>query len=74
MKQDSRTMNIINPELQGMPLRDYHEELNIRSHKAGYTSRDGGSIPPKIMERGCGKSKVAKVWPRDKNGNLIGDD
>ena len=56
-----------------MSLKDYHEELNIRSHKAGYTSREGGPIPLKIMTRGCGESKVTKVWPRDENDNLIGD-
>lgn len=72
MKQDPRTMNIINPELRGMPLRDYHEELNIRTSKAGYTARDGGQIPPKIIARGCGESKL-NIWPRDKNGDLIGD-
>lgn len=72
MKQDSRTMDIINPELRGMPLRDYHEELNIRSHKAGHTTRKGGPIPLKIMARGCGESKL-NIWTRDKNGNLIGD-
>ena len=73
MKQDPRTMNIINPELCGMPQRDYLQELNIRSHKAGHTTREGGGILPKIMARGFGKAKVAKVWPRDKNNNLIGD-
>lgn len=72
MKQDSRTMDIINPELQGMPQRDYYQELNIRSHKAGYTTRKGRSIPLKIMVRGCGPSKL-NIWPRDKNGKLIGD-
>ena len=73
MKQDPRTMDIVNPELYGMPQRDYLQELNIRSHKAGHTTREGKRIPPKIMARGCGESKVAKTWPRDNNGNLIGD-
>ena len=72
MKQDSRTMNIVNPELRGMPQRDYEEELNIRSHKAGHTTREGKPVPAKIMSTGFGKSKL-NVWPRDKNGNLIGD-
>lgn len=72
MKQDSRTMDIINPELRGMPLRDYHEELNIRSHRAGYTTRKGGLIPLKVMAQGCGESKL-NIWPRDENGNLMGD-
>jgi len=72
MKEDPRTMDIINPELKGMPERDYHEELNIRSHCAGYTTRKGGPIPLKIQNRGFGVSKL-NVWPRDENGNLIGD-
>ncbi len=72
MKQDPRTMDIINPELQGMPQRDYHEELNIRSHKAGYTTRNGKPKPLKIMARGFGLSKL-NVWPRDENNNLKGD-
>jgi len=72
-KKDPRTMNIINPELRGMPQRDYLQELNIRSHKAGYTARDGGPIPQKIMANvGIGKSKLNN-WPRDEHGNLIGD-
>lgn len=72
MKQDPRTMDIINPELKGMPLHDYHEELNIRTSKAGHTTREGKPIPLKIMARGYGKSKL-NIWPRDKNENLIGD-
>lgn len=71
-KNDPRTMDIINPELRGMPQADYEQELNIRSHKAGYTTREGGSIPPTIMARGVGESKL-NIWPRDEDGNLIGD-
>ncbi len=64
-------MDIINPELRGMPQKDYVEELNIRSHKAGYTTREGHSIPSKIMtSMPFGKTKL-NLWPRDKNGNLI---
>ncbi len=72
MKPDPRTMNIINPELRGMPEYDYKQELNIRSSRAGYTTREGNPIPLKIMSRGCGESKL-NVWPRDENGDLIGD-
>lgn len=72
MKQDSRTMDIINPELKGMPQVDYLQELNIRSHRAGYTTREGGPIPIKIMARGVGPSKL-NIWPRDENRDLIGD-
>lgn len=73
MKEDPRTMDIINPELKGMPHNDYVQELNRRSHRAGYTTRDGKPIPAKIMSRGFGESKL-NVWPRDANGNLIDDD
>lgn len=74
MKEDSRTMDILNPELRGMPQSDYEQELNIRSSKAGYTTREGRPVPLKIMSRvGLGKSKL-NVWARDRNGDLIGDD
>ena len=72
MKEDPRTMDIINPELKGMPQADYLQELNIRTSKAGYTTREGEPIPRKIQNRGFGESKLS-IWPRDKNGNLIGD-
>jgi len=73
MKQDPRTMDIVNPELRGMPEEDYKEELNIRSHRAGYTTRNGGPKPLRIMATvSFGKRKL-NVWPRDKDGNLIGD-
>jgi len=70
MKEDPRTLDIINPELRGMPQKDYEEELNIRSHNAGYTNREGGPIPRKVMCRGFGESKL-NVWPRDDEGNLV---
>ena len=28
--------------------RELREEVNSRTHRAGYTSREGGQIPPKI--------------------------
>jgi len=73
MADDPRTMDIINPELRGMPQKDYLQELNIRSHRAGHATRKGKPIPPKIMTMvPFGKRKL-NVWPRDKDGNLIGD-
>jgi len=70
---DSRTMDIVNPELRGMPQADYMQELNRRSHKAGHTTREGKPIPLKIMTTvPFGKTKL-NIWPRDKDGNLIGD-
>jgi len=73
MTNDPRTMDIINPELRGMPQEDYLQELNIRSHRAGYTTRKGGPVPLKIMSRGFGESKL-NVWPRDPiTGKLIDD-
>ena len=72
-KNDPRTMNIINPELRGMPQADYLQELNIRTSKAGYTTREGGPVPDKIMAGvGVGKIKL-NIWERDKQENLIGD-
>ena len=50
--------------------RDLVEEVNSRTHRAGYTTREGGSVPLKIMTCGMGQSKL-NVWPRDKEGNLI---
>lgn len=73
MTDDPRTMDIVNPELRGMPQRDYEQELNIRSHRAGYTTREGRPIPAKIMATvSVGKMKF-NVWPRDRDGNLVGD-
>ena len=72
MQDDPKTMDIINPELRGMPQEDYLQELNIRSSRAGYTTREGKQIPQKIMARGFCVSKL-NVWPRDNEGNLIGD-
>ena len=72
-KLDPRTMDIVNPELRGMPQEDYLQELNIRSHRAGHTTREGGPIPLKISEAvGIGERNY-NIWPRDKKGNLIGD-
>ena len=71
MKPDPRTMNIVNPELRGMPQKDYLEELNIRSSKAGHTTRKGGPIPPKIMTSVKFGKRKYNLWPRDKDGNLI---
>jgi len=73
MKSDPRTMDIVNPELRGMPQKDYLQELNIRSHRAGHTTREGGPIPPKIMTTVAFGEVKFNVWPRDENGNLIED-
>ncbi len=49
------------------------EEVTRRAHKAGYCTRDGNPTHgTKIMGPGIGESKIS-VWPRDENGNLIGD-
>ena len=49
------------------------DEVNRRTHKAGYTTKYG-ECPhrTKIMNRGYGDKSI-RVWPRDKEGNLIGD-
>ncbi len=49
------------------------DEVNLRSHKAGYTNRQGEpTYSTKIMAQGFGESKL-NVWPRDEQGNLIDD-
>lgn len=53
--------------------KDLRDEVNRRNAKAGYTTRLGEpTYGTKIMSPGIGRSKL-NVWPRDKNGNLIGD-
>jgi len=50
------------------------EEVNRRSFKAGYTDRDGQPRSgPKIRSfGGLGENRIS-TWPRDEQGNLIGD-
>jgi len=49
------------------------EEVNRRTAKAGYTTRYGEDpLATKVQNRGYGESKL-NVWPRDDNGQLIGD-
>lgn len=54
--------------------KDLREEVLCRNAKAGYTTRYGEpTFATKIMTTvPFGKVKL-NVWPRDKNGNLIGD-
>jgi len=52
---------------------DLKDEINLRTSKAGYTTRDGNpTFGTKIMGPGIGFSKLNQ-WPRDGNGNLIDD-
>lgn len=53
---------------------ELRDEVNSRTAKAGYTTRYGEcpystKIQTTVL---CGKTKI-NVWPRDKNGQLIGD-
>lgn len=55
------------------PVEDVKAEILSRSAKAGYCTREGNpTFGTKIMGPGIGESKIS-VWPRDENGNLIGD-
>ena len=50
------------------------EEVNRRSFKAGYTDRDGQPRDrPKIRSFGGLSENKLSIWPRDEQGNLIGD-
>jgi len=33
------------------PEHEVREEINSRTHRAGYTTRSGGPVQPKIMSR-----------------------
>jgi len=49
------------------------DEVLRRNAKAGYCTRNGEPVAAtKIMSNGIGESKL-NVWPRDENGQLIGD-
>jgi len=62
---------LISPLVSEADMRD---EMNKHSHKSGYTTRHGNpTYGTKIMGPGIGESKLNQ-WPRDKDGNLIGDD
>lgn len=51
--------------------KDFRAEVNLRTARAGYTTRDGGRIPRRIMAAiNFGRTKL-NVWPRDEQGNLI---
>lgn len=53
--------------------KDLREEVNSRTSKAGYTTKYGECpYRTKIQNRGYGDRPI-NVWPRDENGNLIGD-
>lgn len=58
----------------GLSTPALRDEINRRTHKAGYTDRDGQlKDPPKIRSfGGLGENKL-NVWPRDENGELIDD-
>jgi hypothetical protein len=50
---------------------DLRDEVNLRTCRAGYTTRDGGPIPRRPTAAvNWGRQKL-NVWPRDGRGNLI---
>ena len=54
-------------------MQDFRDEVNFRTHRAGYTTRDGGRKLLKIQTSvSWGRTKF-NVWPRDADGNLIDD-
>jgi len=61
-------MEIVPPD---MSKKDLHEEVNYRTHRAGYTTRSGGKKPLKIQTTvSWGRPKL-NVWLRDAAGILI---
>ena len=66
-----------NSELEIIPPgeseKSLREEVNRRTSKAGYTTRNGEPIcRTKIMNNGFGESKL-NIWPRNEQGQLIDD-
>lgn len=50
------------------------DEVNARSAKAGYTTRLGEPPYSTKIQTVCGWGKERlNVWPRDKDGHLIGE-
>ena len=51
--------------------RDLYEEVNSRTCRAGYTTRNGGKIPLKVQTSVSWGQVKLNIWPRDADGNLI---
>jgi hypothetical protein len=52
--------------------KEFHDEVNRRTFKAGYTTRSGECPCSTKIQTTCGFGKERlNVWPRDKHGNLI---
>jgi len=63
--------DIISPFAKEEDLRD---EVNRRTAKAGYTTRYGECpFRTKIQNTVSYGNQKLNVWPRDEQGNLIGD-
>ena len=58
--------------LPGTSEADVKDEVNRRTARAGYTTRNGECRARTRIQGLCnwGESKL-NVWPRDENGNLI---
>jgi hypothetical protein len=54
-----------------IPDKDLREEVNRRTFRAGYTTREGKPVPLKIMTTVPFGEVRLNIWPRDKNGKLI---
>jgi len=51
--------------------RELRDELDLRTSRAGYTTRDGRRPPRKIRATvNFGQTRL-NVWPRDENGRLV---
>ena len=50
---------------------ELRDEVNHRTHAAGYTTRTGGPIPRRIIGVVSWGAPKYNVWPRGRNGELI---
>ncbi len=51
--------------------KDLREEVNSRTNRAGYTTRNGGAISLRIQTSVSWGPVKLNIWPRDADGNLI---
>ncbi len=61
-------MDVVPNDISQKHLR---EEINSRTYRAGYTTRNGGAIPLKIQTSVPWGQVKLNIWPRDAEGNLL---
>ncbi len=58
---------------EDVPPAEFRDEVNLRTSRAGYTTREGRPLPAKVQTTCNWGRRRLNVWPRDAAGRLIGD-